>query len=216
MTIQPLTPDETAALVGCFTRNHTKTVDPTLSMFQGLVAAIATIPQDVLPQQWLPGIVGAFAEKGDDLQPILDLLAREYNVVLHAIEHASAAWSPAYLWYDGETAEEFARGFLLGMMMFDHHRWVAVTTRIPEVLRPLAILDRSTSAGDALRDRAAAVLLTAVRAAYDLWAPYRDEWRRQNEESVPSSTVNRGLNVPCPCGSGKKYKRCHGKVVASV
>ncbi|MYF90782.1 MAG: preprotein translocase subunit SecA, partial [Gemmatimonadetes bacterium] len=20
-----------------------------------------------------------------------------------------------------------------------------------------------------------------------------------------------GRNAPCPCGSGKKYKRCHGK-----
>jgi uncharacterized protein YecA (UPF0149 family) len=21
----------------------------------------------------------------------------------------------------------------------------------------------------------------------------------------------RGINTPCPCGSGKKYKACHGK-----
>ncbi|MBT7331517.1 MAG: hypothetical protein HN804_10795, partial [Oceanospirillaceae bacterium] len=28
--------------------------------------------------------------------------------------------------------------------------------------------------------------------------------------AVPSSKV--GRNEPCPCGSGKKYKQCHGKL----
>jgi preprotein translocase subunit SecA len=27
---------------------------------------------------------------------------------------------------------------------------------------------------------------------------------------IPSSKV--GRNEPCPCGSGKKYKQCHGKL----
>ncbi|MFZ1892063.1 MAG: SEC-C metal-binding domain-containing protein, partial [Formosimonas sp.] len=28
-----------------------------------------------------------------------------------------------------------------------------------------------------------------------------------------SSTPRVGRNDPCPCGSGKKYKQCHGKLV---
>jgi preprotein translocase subunit SecA len=31
--------------------------------------------------------------------------------------------------------------------------------------------------------------------------------------SVPAGAVPRvGRNDPCPCGSGKKYKHCHGKL----
>jgi hypothetical protein len=30
--------------------------------------------------------------------------------------------------------------------------------------------------------------------------------------SRPVSSANVGRNDPCPCGSGKKFKHCHGKV----
>lgn len=36
--------------------------------------------------------------------------------------------------------------------------------------------------------------------------PYDLEWYEQQE--VPKV----GRNEPCPCGSGKKYKKCHGGV----
>lgn len=29
--------------------------------------------------------------------------------------------------------------------------------------------------------------------------------------TIPISVQKVGRNVPCPCGSGKKYKYCHGK-----
>jgi preprotein translocase subunit SecA len=39
---------------------------------------------------------------------------------------------------------------------------------------------------------------------------------RGEEPAAPQRTVHRdhekvGRNDPCPCGSGKKYKKCHGK-----
>lgn len=32
-------------------------------------------------------------------------------------------------------------------------------------------------------------------------------------ENVESSTKKVGRNEPCPCGSGKKFKKCHGKTM---
>jgi len=29
--------------------------------------------------------------------------------------------------------------------------------------------------------------------------------------SIPAEVPKVGANQPCPCGSGQKYKRCHGK-----
>lgn len=39
--------------------------------------------------------------------------------------------------------------------------------------------------------------------------------RSSNPASAPSPAVQNvpkvGVNEPCPCGSGQKYKRCHGR-----
>ena len=40
-----------------------------------------------------------------------------------------------------------------------------------------------------------------------------DEETVRRREAIPGSDVPRvGRNEPCPCGSGKKYKQCHGKL----
>ncbi|MGV8644563.1 SEC-C metal-binding domain-containing protein, partial [Pseudomonas aeruginosa] len=36
----------------------------------------------------------------------------------------------------------------------------------------------------------------------------------QNSETEDYSDRRIGRNEPCPCGSGKKYKHCHGSRVA--
>jgi uncharacterized protein YecA (UPF0149 family) len=33
---------------------------------------------------------------------------------------------------------------------------------------------------------------------------------RQQPQSFKRSVDKVGRNEPCPCGSGKKYKKCHG------
>jgi preprotein translocase subunit SecA len=42
-------------------------------------------------------------------------------------------------------------------------------------------------------------------------APTLDSAERRTSTSAQASSSNEpGRNAPCPCGSGKKYKRCHG------
>jgi SEC-C motif-containing protein len=35
-------------------------------------------------------------------------------------------------------------------------------------------------------------------------------WRYLDGDLAPDTPVKLGRNAPCPCGSGKKFKRCHG------
>jgi preprotein translocase subunit SecA len=41
-------------------------------------------------------------------------------------------------------------------------------------------------------------------------------WKHERSPTQPSTSIDRspkqkiGRNDPCPCGSGKKYKKCHG------
>jgi uncharacterized protein len=53
--------------------------------------------------------------------------------------------------------------------------------------------------------------LDAVAAA--IWAVYtlREVWRSMGPRIAPvRKAPEPGRNDPCPCGSGKKYKKCHG------
>jgi uncharacterized protein len=67
-------------------------------------------------------------------------------------------------------------------------------------LQALAQEQPLTSEDDALSD-----LVTAVAELWDLTAD-----RRYRVEPVRRDTPKVGRNDPCPCGSGRKYKHCHG------
>ncbi|MBL4589951.1 MAG: SEC-C domain-containing protein, partial [Alphaproteobacteria bacterium] len=40
-------------------------------------------------------------------------------------------------------------------------------------------------------------------------------FKRKFDQEDPNTWTKIGRNTPCPCGSGKKYKQCHGKVAAA-
>jgi uncharacterized protein len=71
--------------------------------------------------------------------------------------------------------------------------------------------DSEPGAAESAEDRDKLVA-GALIAAYDL----RDYWREVQFESVRVKEPIRrepkiGRNDPCPCGSGKKFKQCHGR-----
>jgi uncharacterized protein YecA (UPF0149 family) len=58
-----------------------------------------------------------------------------------------------------------------------------------------------------------AVMVAALRN----WITYRNGARPQLQPVkpgpvAPASVPRVGVNQPCPCGSGQKYKRCHGRL----
>jgi uncharacterized protein len=57
-----------------------------------------------------------------------------------------------------------------------------------------------TSLGDAIAD-----VVACVAELYELTLPLR-----YKVEAVRRSTPKVGRNEPCPCGSGRKFKQCHG------
>ncbi len=78
---------------------------------------------------------------------------------------------------------------------------------------------KTSDAAAAERKQAAAVapqpVPAAVPASSSMGAPQQSQASAPIEEGPLYETVKRegdkvGRNDPCPCGSGKKYKRCHG------
>jgi preprotein translocase subunit SecA len=56
--------------------------------------------------------------------------------------------------------------------------------------------------------------LTGEDVADAVLAPPPTSRKPQRDANNPSSWGKVGRNEPCPCGSGKKYKQCHGMVIA--
>ena len=48
-------------------------------------------------------------------------------------------------------------------------------------------------------------------ASSDQTAAMRAQGQGQKVEPIRREVAKVGRNQPCPCGSGKKYKQCHGK-----
>jgi preprotein translocase subunit SecA len=49
-------------------------------------------------------------------------------------------------------------------------------------------------------------------ADYDEALAAGQDERPQGQQPVRNVMPKVGRNDPCPCGSGKKYKQCHGKL----
>ncbi len=60
-------------------------------------------------------------------------------------------------------------------------------------------------------DAALGALVAAVADLYDITAPMRYKVEASRRE-----TPKVGRNDPCPCGSGRKFKQCHGAAGAST
>lgn len=87
---------------------------------------------------------------------------------------------------------------------------------------PTAVREEAGQLAEAQGLSLNAYLLRAVMNANAYWGPKLVKQARARAATAaalqppPSAAASRvvpkvGPNAPCPCGSGQKYKRCHGR-----
>lgn len=73
-------------------------------------------------------------------------------------------------------------------------------------LEDLDAMEGAPARADDLLKRAEYRPITDVGQAIAWWGEWTDDyWQR-----IPATSPKVGRNDPCPCGSGRKYKKCHG------
>ena len=195
----------------------------------GFFAALIAGPETVMPSEYYPHIFGGTMEETcefenlDQVNAILGLMMRHWNTIARTLyegephlplllEDANGIapandWARGFMrgvqlrpksWADLINSEEHG-GSLLPMMMLDHEHDPDPEKR-PKPITPEQREDIITSM--------AAGLLQIYRY-------YQSQRQSSMPRSSTSGTVRRetakvGRNDPCPCGSGKKYKHCHG------
>ncbi len=204
-----------------------------LDTLNGYLTAIVIGPATVLPSQWLQGVWGESEddapeyESVEQAQRILDLVMRHMNGIIWTLQYDADAFDPLLdsRVYPGDPreyveGEMWAHGFIQGIGLC-RQDWQPLfdDPSAREALRPVRLLGGNdlTEAEEALtrwpaqREELTLQLAASVAAIYRFWLPRRQE----QHERLVASTFRRegpkpGRNDPCPCGSGKKYKKCCG------
>lgn len=200
------------------------------STLDGFLTAIAMGPHIVPPSEWIPWVwdmVDAHAPPaftdGQQAQHIMSLIMRHYNSIADAFHHAPESFEPAFWQEDQYGAPAWCEGFLLGLR-FAGKEWTLLLKAQPGWLAPFLQLgvpevrDTIKTSEDEFK---------VVESIKPVLLMLNDHWRQR--ERLPTAAGRRaemmpvtrmtpkvGRNEPCPCGSGRKYKKCCGSGEAST
>lgn len=201
----------------------------TLDMADGFLHAIAIGPTTVHPSQWLPKIWGTTEtmppmDSIEQLNHMLGLVMRHFNSIVAGLQgnprEVSPYWSTmvyAESPQEYDDAEAWAYGFVEGMKLcWNDWQPLLSTPQGQSTFRPIGLLGAADYCADqdaltktpAMRGELALHIPQAVLDLHAFCLPLRLALQqRKVSRSVHPKT---GRNEPCPCGSGKKFKKCCG------
>ena len=195
----------------------------------GLFCALIASPALVMPHEYLPVILGGTLEAGGLLgdlagvQEMMGLLMRFWNAIAHDFEHEGAHL--AYIeepGIDGITGRAWARGYMRGTKLAPggwsrifhddsegHVLTIPIAAGEGDPAWPKEPLTAEKS-DELLRNMLAGAARAYRYFKEDRLAYAQAAGRRATPEPYERAAPKVGRNDPCPCGSGKKYKRCCG------
>ncbi|WP_028456161.1 UPF0149 family protein [Chitinilyticum litopenaei] len=203
-----------------------------LEMLDGMLVALTVGPDDVAEEEWLPQVFAGEVPEFDDqaeAELILGLIRRHAEGIMHAYSvRAREAAKESALYYplilEDEGVDEkwqetlgayWASGFRAGVLLRED-AWQAALDEDEAFFETVAKIlalelgHHPENEDDKLdlkgRETRLAELPWLVEDIMHYWL----EASVGTVETVRNDEPKVGRNDPCPCGSGKKYKKCHG------
>ena len=201
----------------------------TLDMMDGFLHAIAVAPTTLQPRLWLPKIWGTKEmmppmNSMEQLNHMLELVMRHFNSIIAGLDDDPREISPNWstVTYAGDEreyddAEMWSFGFVEGMRLcWNDWKPLLSTPQGQAWFRPIALLGEDEFSADqdvltetpAMRAELAHQIPQAVLDMHAHWLPLRLAVHERMVARAMQTKV--GRNEPCPCGSGKKFKKCCG------
>ncbi len=188
-----------------------------VSELDGFFAALACAPNTVLPSQWIPAIWG-----GEESMPVWEDQAEIqsfsrasfafYNGVMEALnlEEYDALYQQREV--DGEIViiiDEWCHGFLRGMNLWEplSPADAAFTEDCLTNIRLFAT-ERGFEKLDTLNHEETEIQREQIEPDVRRLFGHFLKKRHAGTAPVVRDTAKVGRNDPCPCGSGKKFKKC--------
>jgi uncharacterized protein len=170
-------------------------------MLDGFLTALVIGPVLVPPSEYVPEIwpddgSGAAWDSPEQAQHFFNLLMKHWNAI--AARRAADAAHVPYLEPFGDTLPGDRRADQIVLPV------IALSSQMPD-----EISERMTRE---MRETTLAQLPAALQMIAAHWRSSRGTSPRRG----PRRSVKVGRNEPCPCGSGKKFKKCCGSTSAST
>ena len=223
----PLTDEELDELDQFLTSDATPEECMDIAMLDGFLTALVIGPNTIMPSQWLPAIWGETEEEemvwdsAEQTRRILGLVMRMYNDRVQDLHEEIDAYDPLIYQsqHEGKPVpilDEWCMGFIRAIQL-DPEGWQPIveadTQEAGGLLTPMLLYGteegwNELKENQALADRHldfADAIGPCVIGIRDYWLPQRKEAATYRRE-----TAKVGRNDLCPCGSGKKYKKCCG------
>jgi len=201
----------------------------TLDILDGYLHAIVIGPETLMPQQWLPKVWGENngnmlppASDMDQLNHVVGLVMRHFNSIVYNFEHNPPELAPIWSNYtsafgEHEDAESWAYGFCEGVKL-NPKAWQALFND-PEGMRgyrPIGLLGADDFSDDQdeltrtpmQREALSKEIIESLKHIHAYWLPVRQAVQEREQSQRMRTKV--GRNDSCPCGSGKKFKKCCG------
>lgn len=198
----------------------------------GFVCALVVGPEVVMPSEWLPIALGTedlVWENTDEAKRIFSLLLRHWNDIAAGFRtdwsgiDDEAMRAQIYLPlvdFEAEAdqpplGQRWAHGFGQGLAVFGAPAWDLIDS--DEVCLGCCTLIAALDAGKNERGEVLGVeqrkelLAGVVAGVQHLYRLFRSGADEDYEAPLPYHAPPKvGRNDPCPCGSGRKFKKCCG------
>lgn len=190
-----------------------------IAELDGFFAAIVSGPEMIVPSTWLPAIWGDVEpewESPKEFERIFQLMTRHMNGVITTLVEASYEFEPIFWERESEDSkdiivDEWCVGYMRGVGLLGQ-RWYLAGEEMENLLMPITLFadEAGWSILDTLTDEEVVDMQQAIPEAaqeiYNYWLPLR---KNQGQGKAIVNEIPRvGRNDPCPCGSGKKFKKC--------
>ena len=191
-----------------------------LSTLDGFMTAIVSAPDVVPPSQWLPAIWGDFAPEFEDekaFEDVLALLVRYMNGVNLMLTHDSESFEPIFQEsrHGGKTftiVDDWCEGYMRGVAL-QSASWQLQAEPMSKLIKPImffTVASEPEGFKDLNHSKIKQMQQSVTANAIKIFHYWYD---KRQQEPDPINTFRHteprpGRNDPCPCGSGKKYKKC--------
>jgi len=192
-----------------------------LEELDGFFAALIAAPETVMPSEYNREVFGGEMSEVvefsglDEAQEIMNLMMRHWNRIASTLYKGKIHVPLICEDEKGELhGNDWARGFMRGMQM-RHDAWSELINdeKYGGSLTPMMVLYHEHDEDPKMRPepitpdkREKLIALTAAGLA-NAYEYFRKE-READLGEARRGTPKIGRNDPCPCGSGKKYKKC--------
>jgi uncharacterized protein len=222
---QPLSDKEFDELDKFLLSERTSDDAMTMDTLHGFLTAIAIGPETIMPSEWLPKVWGEDADSAPDFkntkeaERIFELIMRFMNEIVVTFEVAPKEFEPLFCEaeHGAETvidAEAWCWGFWEGMELRPGSWEPIFASDLAPLMRPIYLLGADEIEEDELKEvddprkghQLALEIEANLPAIHKFWLPLRKSAVQTLKRDEPKV----GRNDDCPCGSGKKFKKCCG------